>query len=96
MSKTPPELRDVDPEVARSLVRALTRWCGRTVPVSSSAASPLRSRQQRLRLRRELVLHLFLQHYAPRIEGGVTIGADGWFAEEPDRARRRQRRHSWT
>ena len=29
--------------------------------------------------RRELVAQLFLQHYAPRLEGGATIGSDGWF-----------------
>jgi DNA-binding CsgD family transcriptional regulator len=29
--------------------------------------------------RRELVATLFQQHYAPRLEGGATVGSDGWF-----------------
>jgi DNA-binding CsgD family transcriptional regulator len=31
--------------------------------------------------RRELVAQVFLQHYAPRLEGGATVGSDGWFAD---------------
>jgi DNA-binding CsgD family transcriptional regulator len=31
--------------------------------------------------RRELVAQLFLQHSAPRLEGGATVGSDGWFAD---------------
>ena len=30
--------------------------------------------------RRELVAQVFLQHYAPRLETGVPVGSDGWFA----------------
>lgn len=29
--------------------------------------------------RRELVAQVFLQHYAPRLESGATVGSDGWF-----------------
>jgi DNA-binding CsgD family transcriptional regulator len=32
--------------------------------------------------RRELVAQLFLQHCAPRLEGGATVGSDGWFADD--------------
>jgi DNA-binding CsgD family transcriptional regulator len=32
-----------------------------------------------VRSRRELVAQVFLQHYAPRLEGGATVGPDGWF-----------------
>ena len=35
-----------------------------------------------VRSRRELVAQLFLQHYAPRLQGGAKVGPDGWFAEE--------------
>ena len=35
-----------------------------------------------IRSRRELVAQLFLQHYAPRLQGGAKVGPDGWFAEE--------------
>jgi DNA-binding CsgD family transcriptional regulator len=35
-----------------------------------------------VRSRRELVAQMFLQHYAPRLETGAKIGADGWFAHE--------------
>jgi DNA-binding CsgD family transcriptional regulator len=31
--------------------------------------------------RRELVAQLFLQHYAPRLQSGATVGTDGWFAD---------------
>jgi DNA-binding CsgD family transcriptional regulator len=31
--------------------------------------------------RRELVAHLFQQHYAPRLQQGAPIGSNGWFAE---------------
>lgn len=40
-----------------------------------------------VRSRRELVAHLFAQHYLPRIHAGARVGADGWFAE-PAVARR--------
>ncbi len=32
-----------------------------------------------VRSRRELVARVFLQHYAPRLEAGATVGSDGWF-----------------
>jgi DNA-binding CsgD family transcriptional regulator len=32
-----------------------------------------------VRSRRELVAQVFLQHYAPRLETGATVGSDGWF-----------------
>jgi len=35
-----------------------------------------------VRSRRVLVAQLFLQHYAPRLQGGAKVGPDGWFAEE--------------
>jgi DNA-binding CsgD family transcriptional regulator len=31
--------------------------------------------------RRELVAQLFLQHFAPRLEGGARVGSDGWFSD---------------
>jgi DNA-binding CsgD family transcriptional regulator len=33
--------------------------------------------------RRELVAHLFQQHYAPRLLSGASVGPSGWFAEAP-------------
>lgn len=33
--------------------------------------------------RRELVAHLFQQHYAPRLLSGAPVGPTGWFAEAP-------------
>ncbi len=36
-----------------------------------------------VRSRRELVARLFLQHVAPRLEAGVGVAADGWFADAP-------------
>jgi DNA-binding CsgD family transcriptional regulator len=41
--------------------------------------------------RRELVAQLFLQHYAPRLEGGATVGSDGWFADAGSAERPGQR-----
>jgi DNA-binding CsgD family transcriptional regulator len=35
--------------------------------------------------RRELVASVFLQHYAPRLETGASIGWDGWFADDSAR-----------
>jgi DNA-binding CsgD family transcriptional regulator len=31
--------------------------------------------------RRELAARLFFQHYAPRLDEGAEVGADGWFSE---------------
>jgi DNA-binding CsgD family transcriptional regulator len=32
--------------------------------------------------RRELLSQVFFQHYAPRLERGIPVGADGWFARD--------------
>jgi hypothetical protein len=32
---------------------------------------------------RELVARIFLEHYVPRLEARASIGAAGWFADEP-------------
>jgi DNA-binding CsgD family transcriptional regulator len=33
--------------------------------------------------RRELVAQLFLQHYAPKVISGATVGWEGWFVDRP-------------
>jgi DNA-binding CsgD family transcriptional regulator len=42
--------------------------------------------------RRELVAQLFLQHYAPRLQRGATVGTDGWFADPGSAERLANRR----
>jgi hypothetical protein len=36
-------------------------------------------------------LGFVLQHYAPRLEGGATVGSDGWFADAGSAERPGQR-----